>query len=514
MNTIMNENDKNGSAKRQCILLIASWMVILAWRLYYLIVYAFNYVDEDSSISWIGTARFAHGQWSELFYIGQDYNVMAEAILATPLYLCGWPLNYALPLATMILGIFPFLFCSIYLWKQEKRAASLIVTLCMGAVSWRWDLFTSIPRALIGGLAVALPGAVLLNDPKASVWKRFIGAFLCGLGVVMNYSAAPIVGLALAWFVMAKGKDWKVWGGICGGFTVAALIFIADRIYFKKHAADYIGRGVFHGFSFSVVMENLRRVFELLDEEFLLGRYLVPLVLVLLLIFGIWRKKIKYIIMFVLIITGNIFAMGWGWTLIYDRGGLMFGQGRFFLYWTLIPVLIIALTAFENDWQMKKACFVIPAVLLLMVCSKGVVLSREMNREGSELMPPGAGITVMSVESIKRQSDEMVALAEYTGSSVLVTTSYARVFAHAASALHYDSPVIFYIPDRERRQWVYNDLAERKGLKLILYSLPVREDMQFEVIELGEKTVPEYFEELTGYPRGFGYIWGIRGELE
>ena len=192
----------------------------------------------------------------------------------------------------------------------------------------------------------------------------------------------------------------------------------------------------------------------------------------------------------------------------------MFGQGRFFLYWVFIPLVILTFMAFEEIWRPKGICFAVPVVLACIVFSKGLVLNREMEREGSELMPPGAGITVMSVQSVKKQSEELLKMAESTGSEVLVTTSYARVFAHAASALHYDSSVVFYIPDRERRQWVYNDLAKRNRVRMILYSLPVQENMQFEVIDLEDQTVPQYFETLTGFPRGFDYIWGIKGKLE
>ena len=69
---------------------------------------------------WYGTVHMAHGHFPQPAFWGQDYGSMLEAVLAIPLYLCGWPLNYALPFVTCIWGLTPFFFSGIYCLKRNN----------------------------------------------------------------------------------------------------------------------------------------------------------------------------------------------------------------------------------------------------------------------------------------------------------------------------------------------------------------------------------------------------------
>ena len=67
--------------------------------------------DDDQALMWYGTVHFAHGHFPEPCFFGQNYGSMLESLLAVPLYYLKCPLNYALPLITLLLSLVPFAFC-------------------------------------------------------------------------------------------------------------------------------------------------------------------------------------------------------------------------------------------------------------------------------------------------------------------------------------------------------------------------------------------------------------------
>ncbi|MBR3306118.1 MAG: hypothetical protein IKI75_02535 [Lachnospiraceae bacterium] len=504
------------------ILLTASWILIIAWRLYFLFRYSFNYVDEDSAITWIGTVHFAHGHLANPFYLGQDYNIMLDALLAAPLYLLGWPLNYALPFTTFILCLFPFVFCSVFAWRGGKRGAAFVPVLLMAAAGWKWDLFTSIPRTLISGFGVAVVGAVICNDTGAKTAKMFTGAFLCVLGAVMTLSAVTVSGLAfLGYFLSlpAEGEPAekkKRTAALFGGIILGILVYAAGRVYFYLHPEEMLRSGSLEGMHFDTFLENLRNLPGILSDLFSGGAVIVPLILAGLTVLAIFCKRYRELVLLLAAAGGSMATLSFGWTEIYDRGGLMFGQVRIFLYVVFVALTVSALSesVLPEKWEKGFVCAALP-VIILLIAYKAFAFNTELGREDTELLPPGAGITIMSVEALEKQADAMVQTAQEYGIDVLICIDYSRVFEHGASALYYDSPVVFYVPDRERRTWVWKEMNEKTGQDILFYTLPVSKDMQVTYVNTGDMTVPTYLEKELGITRGLDKIWGIRGgELE
>ena len=116
----------------------------------------------------------------------------------------------------------------------------------------------------------------------------------------------------------------------------------------------------------------------------------------------------------------------------------------------------------------------------------------------------------MSVDELKRQAEGIVEIAEAAGAEVLVTTAYSHVMAYGASALYYDSPLVFYVPDNERRVWVYNELKNKTDQMMLVYSLPVDENVDLTLLQVEGTSVPAFFEDNYGITRGGDLIWGIR----
>ena len=158
------------------IIFVCMWIALIVWRIYMLVAYCYRYVDDDQAIMWYGTVHFAHGFFPEPCFFGQDYNTMLESLLAVPLYLCGWPLNYALPSVTTVLCIIAFAYCSIDCLKRGRTTAAFMVLFLFALTNWQWDLLTSIPRSFIPGFPFALIGAGLMCAPKGGTLKKAAGS--------------------------------------------------------------------------------------------------------------------------------------------------------------------------------------------------------------------------------------------------------------------------------------------------------------------------------------------------
>ena len=92
------------------LLLIIILMVVFTYRGYLLYKYCAIYLDDDQALMWNGAAAMGHLCFPEPCYWGQAYGSMFEAVVAVPLYWLRIPMNIALPLATMIMSFFPYLF--------------------------------------------------------------------------------------------------------------------------------------------------------------------------------------------------------------------------------------------------------------------------------------------------------------------------------------------------------------------------------------------------------------------
>lgn len=141
-------------------------ILLIIYRIYLLLRYCSQYLDGDQALMWYGTAVFGHLKFPEPCFFGQAYGSMIESLIAVPLYWIRVPFQFALPAATIFLSIVPFFYLSYKAYRKGNIKISLLILLCYIAMSWQWDILTSVPRALIGGLRNVLPAA---------------GGFICGI---------------------------------------------------------------------------------------------------------------------------------------------------------------------------------------------------------------------------------------------------------------------------------------------------------------------------------------------
>ncbi len=506
------EDDK----KEYCLklLLVLGMISVVLWRFYVCCCYHYRYLDDDQALLWYGTVMFAHGSFPEPCYFGQNYGSMVEAVLAVPLYLCKWPLHIALPTVTTVLCLTPFLYYIAAMIHRKNWMQAWIILLVLAGMGWQWDAVTSLPRAVIGGFPFAVIGVFLMNDENGKKRELFLGAFLCVLGITITATTISVVGIGGVYWLLQSRKKTKKIPALCAGGVLGGLLYAGRILFYRlypEHALYLMDKGES---SLDVLVYNIGFLPERLAEFCFAGRVgmlLIPALIGYALYRMIKGKKYHLLIISVLAIIGSVYMISFYRTMQFYENSILFGQLRTILYMSFLALTILGLAGtkerHENKIKMKNYIFLF-ALLLGMLCWKGVVFSGAVKNENSSLYN-GQLVNIYSVEQLEKDAEKMVDLAHEVNADVLVTVSYARFFAYASKALYYDEPIEFYIPDCDRRLWVYQKMKERGNYRMLLFSLPVSDGMYADLIELNNDSPVAYFEREFGLVRGGDNVWGI-----
>ena len=508
--------------KRHKLLLGAGVFLVIFWRLYVCCSYHYRYLDDDQAVLWYGTVMFAHGSFPEPCFFGQNYGSMIEALFAVPLFLCRWPLNIALPTVTTILCLLPFIFLICVMIRRKNWMQAWIILMFLAAMGWQWDAVTSLPRALIGGFPFAVIGVILLNEEDDRKWKAALGTILCFMGITITTTTISVVGIGVVYrLVRYKSLKAKM-PAILFGSIVGGMCYGGQRLFYRihpEHALYLMDKGKS---SLEVFLYNMRFLPERMTEFCFAGKagmVLIPVLLVFSLYYMIRKKNYLLLVITLISVAGSLFMISYHRTMQFYENSILFGQLRTVLYMSFLALTILGLAGISDgaegckDYDRKKYR-AFPIAVVLILGWKVLAFTAAVNNEESALYN-GELVNIYSVDSLKEEAKEMVELAHSANADILVTVSYARFFAYAAKALYYDDPVEFYIPDCDRRVWVYQRMQEPGDHRMLLFSLPVSENMYADIIELHNDSPVAYFEREFGLVRGGEDVWGIPlGETE
>jgi hypothetical protein len=190
-----------------------------------------RYIDDDQVLMWLGAKEYANGVFHEPRFYGQAYNTFLEALVAVPFIWMKIPVYYAVPLATHLLFLFPFVFTSYFLkriGKIDKAILLLILLLCMPL---GYNILTSIPRGFITGLFFCSFYILSLINPRKEKYiilntSLSLVAFL----VNPNSLLISIPFLAYIGFHNYKSKDYYR-ASFLGLLIALPVEFILNQFY-------------------------------------------------------------------------------------------------------------------------------------------------------------------------------------------------------------------------------------------------------------------------------------------
>lgn len=481
-------------------------LLIIAYRLYILFRYNIHFTDDDQACMWYGSAVFSHLIFPEPCFFGQAYGSMLESLAAVPLIWLKVPFYIALPLATHIISAFPFFYIAIKLHKQQKEYGAFAALFLYFAMSWKWDLLTSIPRSLINGMPFAIIGAIFINE-KSSSLKSFAGALLSCLGAVMTNSAGAITVIGFAYYLINIKKNHDQILSVASGALLSILVYVLIQNFYQINA-DFNLHGTGKGqLDFNSLLKNLGNITGILGTfcfvrpNWLAGENILVFGIILLIYLIKQRKWTTLTLSAVLLIlfTGLCCMSK---TNDYNKDSILFSQARMFLF---VPYVVLTIMYFSLTSEAKvnfyvflknsKMRFVFIPLLLFILLFKIYPFEKAIRNTSSPLYNPYA-CGLFTTESLLNIVNDTIHFATENNCDVIVTKDGTRGFSYALGAIGYEK-VTVYNAVYDRRTWVYHKLKHTDSHKVLLTDFNGNK----EILNIEGISIVDYLAENYGWYR-------------
>lgn len=407
-----------------------------------------NFIDSDMPFFWAGIQDYAKGLFYEPRFYGQNYNTFMESLLAVPLYLCGMPVYYALPVVTHIVALFPFIFTACWLFYKGRKENALLVLAILLCLTPGYEVMTSLPRGISG---VFFTGFYVLS----LVYPRdlrflVLNTFLSVLGYFLTPNIVIVSVPLMAYLFLHNYKDKRYYAATIGCLlTVIPFYFLFDKFY-KDHP-EYVVYGLNNSWSLECFLEticHLDRSFA--HVTFLAEEHSFPLLIVMAVLAAALFKTDKKAFLAFLAFTG-ILLFSFFATKV--REGVVWPFYSFSRMYIGIPIVLALFTVF---FRIRRGIFLTCIVLLSLAYASFKFITfkssvayhtQEKRWNGVHLIPLSTvldGCKAFKEVCAKQQSDYLLI------SSTFWLATYLNYGGQAIDKDFPDSQETF----AERRYWI------------------------------------------------------------
>ena len=339
----MFETIRNGINKKSMswLILLLFFLILIIDRTITLCYFGFVYTDIDQLIMWNGAVDYSNGIFHEPFFYGQPYNYMLESILAVPLLYANVPIYMALPIASSIISLFPFIILALALFKKQKYFLAYLCLAIPVFLPLQFNFLTTISRGFVQAhLFIPLLFIPLFNpESKKNTTILFLVSAIC---FIANQSSALIIFPVITYVSSYHYKSIS--------FYIKALwvipLFIIDflfKYYYQIHPEKVLHNisGIrLDGQTFIDSVSNAN-LFEYLFPFSISGGFIYPLIFVILAIIAFkkeMKKEFLFIvsIIFIILISFAIPKVQGSYPI--ENAGIFFSVSRFYL---TLPLLVI-----------------------------------------------------------------------------------------------------------------------------------------------------------------------------
>ncbi len=493
--------------KKEKKIFILFTVIIMSYRIYILFRYGRYYIDDDQALMWYGTAVFGHFLFPEPMFFGQAYGSMFESLIAVPFYWLHIPLYYAVPLATILIGGFPFFYLGIKALKKGRMDISYFILFLFLAMSLEWDILTSIPRSFISGFPFVVVGMDFVLEGKSKKGILF-GCILAVIGILMTSSAIAVFGIAILFvfieFIVDKKKNRdKIVMIILGGEIGLIINWLVQLFYLKN--PDYVLHPSYNfSFNWDVLFHNLKKyLFTDSNLVFLNFGGMFCLIILIVYLYIIGKKQYRMFLVFSAAIVGSLFMLGLDKTMDYVEGSLLFGQTRMLLFVPFLMISFVYLFSFYNKSKEiiilspKYEYFFILCFIVIFVFKIAIFENKVQDK--NSMLYDGRVVNLYMVDNIISQSKKVIKAARQEDVDVIIDINDTRGFGYALAAQYYGE-FIFYNSFYDRRTWVYHDLQQVGNYKCLLVSY-LGEDCTLEIEYIENDSVVRWLEKTKGIYR-------------
>ena len=197
------------------------------------------FIDSDQPFMWSGVKDYSEGKFYEPRFYGQDYNTFFEALFAVPLFWLGMPVYYALPIATHVLSLFPFLFPAFYLFFHGKKENALLVLAIVLCLPVGYDILNSIPRGFVPGLFLTSFYIISILNPQ-NFRFIFINTALSIAGYFVNPNSVLLSVPFLFFIFLSNYRDRKYYLVTLAGLLTSIPLYFLFNHFYKLHPSYVI----------------------------------------------------------------------------------------------------------------------------------------------------------------------------------------------------------------------------------------------------------------------------------
>lgn len=452
---------------------------------------------------WYGTAIFGHFQFPEPCFFGQSYGSMIESMLAVPLYWIKVPFSFALPIVTILLSIIPFFYLAYQAYRKGNIKICLAILFCYLAMSWKWDILTFVPRALIGGFAFSVIGMVWVNTENSRV-KAFFGALLAYVGYIMTSSAIAVVGIGMLWFCLEIKKKKRNVLPAAIGFMLGFLLERLVKGFYIKNVDYALHPELGMQFEVNTFISNFKNISNICADFTPLGTFggwVFLAAVISALVYLIVKKHNKILILSLAAVLGTLLMLGFGKINDYMEESLLFSQLRMLLVVPYITILILYFIACEPETKtpalhFKTAGIFLIVFLCLTICKVATVEMQVRNQESvlyTDTFP------VSKVTDVLQQGENVISTARKQEADVIVVNTGREIFGYALAAEYYGE-FTFYNTSYDRRTWVYHKLLKPDDYNVLFVDF-FGDSLDTESVQITDMSVPDYIAKKFGVYR-------------
>lgn len=381
------------------------WFVLLCTlvdRIFLIWKFGIAHTGTDDVIFWDVARDMANGLFREPFLYGQNYNPAIESLLAVPLLWATVPMNVAMPIATSLLALLPFLAFAFWQLRERNIAQATLFAAMPLLLPVEWGMMTVITRGFVSGLAVlALLPWLYRKDPSATR-TMLIGAVMYA-ALFANPNALLFIAPFALWYItrsdmyrtdMYRTKSFfaRTLQLAAGALPVLVLHVLAVRFYAAEplrvvHRVDD-WRMTFHpGELIPEALMQLDKHFAWLMPVWTSGG---PWILAMLLGTVVWLlvsgKRIEALAISLIF---SIILVSFAFPKVHDGfENVFFPYSRMFLALPLVLAWALCLLPWHPQatrWTPRVLVALVPVLLFLKMQGIPDVIDRQMGQQ--DLLP-------------------------------------------------------------------------------------------------------------------------------
>lgn len=410
-------------------------------------------IDNDQVVMWQGAKDFSNGIFHVPLYYGQDYNTMFEALIAVPLVLCKTPIYWAVPIATHILFIFPFLFSAFYLFKNKFKYQAIFVLAILLCLPVGFDIMTSIPRGFVTGLFFTSFFIISVHNPNSFKWLA-INTFFGGLAYIFNPNSLVVSAPLLSFLFLFNYKNKKYYLVTFASLSPVILLLFYIK-YFYSHYESPLVYGLTNEFSIAALKDSIANIGKRFMHVSFFGEGYsgLSLLIIITLAISFFNKNIKIflaflaflLIIFISLCTSKS-ADGAEWA-FYSYSRLYIG----------IPIFIYL---FISLLELKKVIVPIIVITLIFSFIKAVGFKEAINYHSQE--KKWNHLNLISLRDLKECVNTYTHFAHENKTTHFIVDHVWRddFLNYASEVINPDFPLTFK-PSYERRSWLITENKER-----------------------------------------------------